>query len=124
MGSPALKHHFIFHREGRRYSILRFLGKGGAACVWLLECEGEYFAGKQFVKRRNTADQEVQMVRQAQGVGIVQLVEVVETKEETWVIYKMGGKPLGSLMFSVQGVFENGERLYEVGYSDAYHLIK
>jgi hypothetical protein len=45
---------------------------------------------------------------------IAKLEQVVDERQDTWLVYEVGGSTLSSNLFLVKGDFYRGERIYSV----------
>lgn len=121
------------------YTKLGFLGKGGAATVWLgMHKEtGEKVAMKQFPKKgdTNSVKQELKIAEKIFDSGISEeefpglksiaaLLDETETKLDYWIIYELGGPCLTKNLFEVKGQFHKGERIYNVDHQPFYFALK
>ena len=111
---------------------IRFLGKGGAAAVWLCSNEKGYFAVKQFpIKGSQSWKNEIEVQALIKGrenhpgkKNVAILIETLKSKKDIWLVYELGGKSLSSSLFEVKGEFYKGERIYAVNYQPLYRILK
>ena len=54
--------------------------------------------------------------------GIIRPIDLLEDKKDYWLITQIGGDSLGK-QFQIKGIFEKGERIYEIVHSDVYKSL-
>ena len=45
---------------------------------------------------------------------IIKYIEAVETKQDLWMVFELGGSTLAKSIFDIKGEFHKGERIYGV----------
>lgn len=52
--------------------------------------------------------------------SIAKLIDIVEDRQDIWLIYEVGSKPLSKQLTEVKGEFYKGERIYRVTHQIFY----
>lgn len=128
-------------REPSGYKKVKILGKGGCGIVFLCKniINERLFAVKQISKKFKSdsslhdCKKEIEILEQLGdslylgGIGknyLVRLHEYIEDNHDLWLVFEIGGKSLGGLMFKIKGEFYNSERIYSIKKGKFYqHLF-
>lgn len=52
--------------------------------------------------------------------SIARLIDQIEDGKDVWLVYEVGGTPLGKFLADVKGEFYKGERIYKVAHQEFY----
>jgi serine/threonine protein kinase len=55
--------------------------------------------------------------------NISRLIDLVEDRQDVWLVYEVGAQPLGKCLAEVKGEFFRGERIYNVSHQGFYHAL-
>ena len=119
------------------YTKIKLLGKGGYGIVW--DCQKnsevlnnffESYAVKQISKKNSPshlkedvlqiARNEINILKELNDIQkekcdlIPTIYEANEDNNDIWFSFEKGGISLSSLTFNIKGIFEKGERIYQI----------
>ena len=130
------------NRTMKGYTKIKLLGKGGYGIVW--ECgknnidtipmNNNSFAVKQTSKKNyqshlkedvlSIAKNEINILKKLNEINvdgnnnkselIPKIYETAEDSNDIWFSFEKGGISLSSLTFNIKGIFEKGERIYQI----------
>lgn len=52
------------------------------------------------------------------------MLDIVEDKQDFWLVYELGGPNLTKNLFDVKGEFYQGERIYYIHHNNFYFALK
>jgi serine/threonine protein kinase len=55
--------------------------------------------------------------------SISRLIDLVEDRNDVWLVYEVGSLPLGKYLTEVKGEFFRGERIYNVAHQEFYEAL-
>ena len=126
------------NRTMKGYSKIKLLGKGGYGIVWechknteLISSLAKTFAVKQISKKYSLshliedvlqiAKNEINILKilntekEEQRCDLIpKIYETYEDANDIWFSFEKGGTSMSSLTFNIKGIFEKGERLYQI----------
>ena len=125
------------NRTMKGYTKIKLLGKGGYGIVW--DCQKnsevlnnffESYAVKQISKKNSPshlkedvlqiARNEINILKELNDIQkekcdlIPIIYEANEDNNDIWFSFEKGGISLSSLTFNIKGIFEKGERIYQI----------
>ena len=125
------------NRTMKGYTKIKLLGKGGYGIVW--DCQKnsevlnnffESYAVKQISKKNSPshlkedvlqiARNEINILKELNDIQnekcdlIPAIYEANEDNNDIWFSFEKGGISLSSLTFNIKGIFEKGERIYQI----------
>ena len=130
------------NRTMKGYNKKKLLGKGGYGIVW--ECQKnnsekalndniDSYAVKQTSKKNfqshlkedvlSIAKNEINILKELNDISLINNIKcdlipkIYETSEDSsdiWFSFEKGGISLSSLTFNIKGIFEKGERIYQI----------
>ena len=130
------------NRTMKGYNKKKLLGKGGYGIVW--ECQKnnsekalndniDSYAVKQTSKKNfqshlkedvlSIAKNEINILKELNDISLINNIQcdlipkIYETSEDSsdiWFSFEKGGISLSSLTFNIKGIFEKGERIYQI----------
>ena len=113
------------------YSKIKLLGKGGYGVVWAckknLDENMQIYAVKQTSKKNvashlkedilQISKNEINVLKKLNEDECDLIPKIYETYEDSsdiWFSFEKGGISLSSLSFNIKGIFEKGERIYQI----------
>ena len=125
------------NRTMKGYTKIKLLGKGGYGIVWECQKNSEVlnniinsYAIKQISKKNLTthlkedilqiARNEINMLKELnetpnERCDLIPIIyEANEDNNDIWFSFEKGGISLSSLTFNIKGIFEKGERIYQI----------
>ena len=118
-------------RTMKGYSKIKLLGKGGYGVVWAckknLDENMQIYAVKQTSKKNvashlkedilQISKNEINVLKKLNEDECDLIPKIYETYEDSsdiWFSFEKGGISLSSLSFNIKGIFEKGERIYQI----------
>ena len=118
-------------RTMKGYSKIKLLGKGGYGVVWAckknLDENMQIYAMKQTSKKNvashlkedilQISKNEINVLKKLNEDEcdlIPKIYETCEDSSDIWFSFEKGGISLSSLSFNIKGIFEKGERIYQI----------
>ena len=118
-------------RTMKGYSKIKLLGKGGYGVVWAckknLDENMQIYAVKQTSKKNvashlkedilQISKNEINVLKKLNEDEcdlIPKIYETCEDSSDIWFSFEKGGISLSSLSFNIKGIFEKGERIYQI----------
>ena len=118
-------------RTMKGYSKIKLLGKGGYGVVWAckknLDENMQIYAVKQTSKKNvashlkedilQISKNEINVLKKLNEDECDLIPKIYETHEDSsdiWFSFEKGGISLSSLSFNIKGIFEKGERIYQI----------
>jgi len=118
-------------RTMKGYSKIKLLGKGGYGVVWAckknLDENMQIYAVKQTSKKNvashlkedilQISKNEINVLKKLNEDECDLISKIYETYEDSsdiWFSFEKGGISLSSLSFNIKGIFEKGERIYQI----------
>ena len=118
-------------RTMKGYSKIKLLGKGGYGVVWAckknLDENMQIYAVKQTSKKNvashlkedilQISKNEINVLKKLNEDEcdlIPKIYETFEDSSDIWFSFEKGGISLSSLSFNIKGIFEKGERIYQI----------
>ena len=118
-------------RTMKGYSKIKHLGKGGYGVVWAckknLDENMQIYAVKQTSKKNvashlkedilQISKNEINVLKKLNEDECDLIPKIYETYEDSsdiWFSFEKGGISLSSLSFNIKGIFEKGERIYQI----------
>ena len=118
-------------RTMKGYSKIKLLGKGGYGVVWAckknLDENMQVYAVKQTSKKNvashlkedilQISKNEINVLKKLNEDECDLIPKIYETYEDSsdiWFSFEKGGISLSSLSFNIKGIFEKGERIYQI----------
>ena len=118
-------------RTMKGYSKIKLLGKGGYVVVWAckknLDENMQIYAVKQTSKKNvashlkedilQISKNEINVLKKLNEDECDLIPKIYETYEDSsdiWFSFEKGGISLSSLSFNIKGIFEKGERIYQI----------
>ena len=118
-------------RAMKGYSKIKLLGKGGYGVVWAckknLDENMQIYAVKQTSKKNvashlkedilQISKNEINVLKKLNEDECDLIPKIYETYEDSsdiWFSFEKGGISLSSLSFNIKGIFEKGERIYQI----------
>ena len=118
-------------RTMKEYSKIKLLGKGGYGVVWAckknLDENMQIYAVKQTSKKNvashlkedilQISKNEINVLKKLNEDECDLIPKIYETYEDSsdiWFSFEKGGISLSSLSFNIKGIFEKGERIYQI----------
>ena len=118
-------------RTMKGYSKIKLLGKGGYGVVWAckknLDENMQIYAVKQTSKKNvashlkedilQISKNEINVLKKLNEDECDLIPKIYETYEDSsdiWFSFEKGGVSLSSLSFNIKGIFEKGERIYQI----------
>ena len=120
------------NREPQNYKKVKILGKGGCGIVFLCKhISGKEYAIKQVSKKGKSDNslydckKEIEiLIALNQGHEyLLELIDFQEDNSDLWLIFDLGGKSLGTLLFKIKGEFHNNERVYSIKKGKLYQNL-
>ena len=131
------------NRTMKGYTKIKLLGKGGYGIVWecgknnldTIQLNNNSFAVKQTSKKNyqshlkedvlSIAKNEINILKKLNEINvddinnnkselIPKIYETAEDSNDIWFSFEKGGISLSSLTFNIKGIFEKGERIYQI----------
>ena len=131
------------NRTMKGYTKIKLLGKGGYGIVWecgknnidTIPMNNNSFAVKQTSKKNyqshlkedvlSIAKNEINILKKLNEINvddinnnkselIPKIYETAEDSNDIWFSFEKGGISLSSLTFNIKGIFEKGERIYQI----------
>jgi len=131
------------NRTMKGYTKIKLLGKGGYGIVWecgknnldTIQLNNNSFAVKQTSKKNyqshlkedvlSIAKNEIIILKKLNEINvddinnnkselIPKIYETAEDSNDIWFSFEKGGISLSSLTFNIKGIFEKGERIYQI----------
>ena len=131
------------NRTMKGYTKIKLLGKGGYGIVWecgknnldTIQMNNNSFAVKQTSKKNyqshlkedvlSIAKNEINILKKLNEINvddinnnkselIPKIYETAEDSNDIWFSFEKGGISLSSLTFNIKGIFEKGERIYQI----------